>query len=322
MSRNLVQLVITLVTLVKGSVDLVQTSLVGTVLSNLLLMTGSGIFLGGIDRFEQHFSQDAVGSLLNELVFSIAVLIMFDAFIAWADGLPTTKVVDVATLSRATSVLLIVSYVCYAVYSYKSNATMFTGPHPKAKQWRVGNAELEKKSWIARLCLRVITSISGTGAHTEKNTPLASFSWIALILMVAVDAALLGFTTTFVCDSIDNLTQSSFDLSRTFIGLVLLPIVGCNPHAITLARRDQMLQSFAISISGSVQLLLLVLPSTVLVGWMLGNQDMALSFNGFQVVCLFISIMSLKYVTAGGKSNWYAWSIPQSLVNRTEHNLG
>ena len=168
----------------------------------------------------------------------------------------------------------------------------------------------------------MITSVSGTGARTEKNTPLASFSWIALILMVAVDAALSGFSTTFVCDSIDNLTQSSFDLSRTFIGLVLLPIVSCNPHAITLARRDQVLQSFAISISGSVQLLLLVLPSTVLVGWMLRNPGMALSFNGFQVVCLFISIMSLKYVTAGGKSNWYAWSIPQSLVNRTEHNLG
>ena len=206
--------------------------------------------------------------------------------------------------------LLIVSYVCCAFYSYKSHATMFTMPHPKAKTWRVGNAELEKKSWIARLCLRVIASVSGTGVHTEKNTPLASFSWIALVLMVAVDAALLGFSTTFVCDSIDNLTQSNFDLSRTFIGLVLLPIVSCNPHAITLARRDQMLQNFAISISGSVQLLLLVLPFTVLIGWTLGNPDMALSFDGFQVICLFTSIMSLKYVTAGGKSNWYEWSIP------------
>ena len=132
-------------------------------------------------------------------------------------------------------------------------------------------------------------------------------------MMVAVDAAFLGFSTTFVCDSIGNLTQSSFDLSRTFIGLVL-PIVSCNPHAITLARRDQMLQSFAISISGSVQLLLLVLPSTVLVGWILGNPGMTLSFDGFQVMCLFVSIMSLKYVTAGGKSNWYGMANPLVLV--------
>ena len=324
MSRNLVQLVITLVTLIKGSVDLVQTSLVGTALSNLLLMTGSGIFLGGIDRFEQHFNSDAVGSLLNELAFTIAVLFMFDAFYAWPYGPLAMLPADVATLSRVTSILLILSYVCCVIYSYKSNATMFTEPHPKAKRWRDENSGSERKSWIARIGLRVITSLSGTrtSAHTEKNKPLASFSWIALVLMVAIDAALLGFSTTFVCDSIDNLTQSSFDLSRTFIGLILLPIVSCNPHAITLARRDQMLQSFAISISGSVQLLLLVLPSTVLVGWMLGNPDMALSFDGFQLTCLLISIMSLKYVTAGGKSNWYAWSIPWSLVTRTEHKLG
>lgn len=86
MYRNLLQLVITIVTLIQGSVDLVQTSLIGTVLSNLLLMVGTGIFLGGIDRFEQHFKQEAVGSLLNELIFSVAVLIIPDAFQAWADG--------------------------------------------------------------------------------------------------------------------------------------------------------------------------------------------------------------------------------------------
>lgn len=47
--RNLLQFVVTVVTLIKGSVVLVQTSVVGTVLSNLLLMVGTGIFLVGID---------------------------------------------------------------------------------------------------------------------------------------------------------------------------------------------------------------------------------------------------------------------------------
>lgn len=305
MSRNLAQLVVTVVTLIQGSVVLVQTSLVGTVLSNLLLMVGTGILLGGIDRFEQHFNQDAVGSLLNELVFSVAVLIIPDAFQEWADGLESLKSGRIVILSRVTSVLLIVSYVCYAIYSYKSHAGMFTAPHQKAKEWRVGNTGADKESGIARLGLRLVATVSGTVAHTEEKTPLASVSRTMLVLVVIVDTTLLGFSTSFVCDSIDNLNQSSFHLSKVFIGLILLPIVGCNPHAITLARRDQMLQSFAISISGSAQLLLLVLPSTVLVGWMLGNPNMTLFFDGFQVACLFISIISLKYVTAGGKSNWY-----------------
>lgn len=302
---NLVQLVVTIVTLIQGSVDLVQTSLIGTVLSNLMLMVGTGIFLGGIDRFEQHFNQEAVGSLLNELIFSVAVLILPDAFQAWADGLQSVKSEQITTLSRAASVLMIVSYVCYAVYSYKTHASMFTSSHQEAKELRIGNVGVDRKNGITRLGLRLAASVSGTTTHTEEKTLLSSFPLIALVLVAGFDTALLGFSTSFVCDSIDNFNQSGFGQSRVFTGFILLPIVGCNPHAITLARRDQMLQSFAISISGSAQLLLLVLPFTVLIGWMIGNPNMTLAFDGFQIACLFVSIIILKIVTASGKSNWF-----------------
>lgn len=322
MTRNLVLLVVTIVTLTKGSVDLVQTSLIGTALSNLLLMVGTGIFIGGIDRFEQYFNQDAVGSLLNELFFIAAVFIMMDAFQAWADGAQSSKSGRITTLSRAASVLLIVSYICYALYSYKSHANMFTASHPKAKQWGAEITGVDKQSGIARTGLRVAASVSGTHTNTMKSTPLTSISSTALVLAVIVDTALLGFSTAFVCDSIDDFSQSRFGLSRQFVGLILLPIVGCNPHAITLARRDQMQQSFAISISGSAQLLLLVLPFTVLLGWMLGNPNMNLSFDGFQVGCLFMSLIGLKYVTAGGKSNWYGKVNSSTTIKIADYQLG
>ena len=309
MTRNLVQLVVTIITLRKGSVDLAKTSLIGTVFSNLLLMVGTGIFVGGIDRFEQHFNQEALGSLLHELLFSVAVLTIMDAFQAYADGDQNMKSERIITFSRGASVLLILSYICYALFSYKSHTMIFTTPHPKAKKWRVEDTGVDKQSGIANFGLRVAASISGTHANSIKTTPLASISRTVLVLAVMIDTALLGFSTTFVCDSIDGFTQSRFGLSRQFIGLILLPIVACNPHAITLARRDQMQQSFAISISGSAQLLLSVLPFAVLLGWALGNSDMDLWFDGFLLGCLFVSIIGLKYVTAGGKSNWYDKSI-------------
>lgn len=322
MTRNLVLLVVTIITLTKGFVDLVQTSLIGTVLSNLLLMVGTGIFIGGIDRFEQYFHQDAVGSLLNELFFIAAVLIMINAFQEWADGTQTSKSKRITTLSRAASVLLIVSYICYAIYSYKSHAKMFTASHSKAKPWRAETTGVDKKSGIARIGLRVAASVSGTHANTIKITPLTSISSTLLVLAVIVNTTLLGFSTTLVCDSIDDFSQSRFGLSRQFIGLILLPIVGCNPHAITLARRDQMQQSFAISISGSAELLLLVLPFTVLLGWMLGNPDMNLWFDGFQLGCLFMSLIGLKYVTAGGKSNWYGKVNSTTTINVADNQPG
>ena len=305
------QLIVTIIALTKGSVDLVKTSLIGTAISNLLLMVGTGIFVGGIDRFEQHFNQEALGSLLHELLFSVAVLIIVDAFEAWADGDQATKSERILTFSRGASVLLILSYICYALFSYKSHAVMFTASHPKAKRWRVEDIEIDNQSGIAKFGRHVAASISGTHASTTEMRPLASISRTVLVLAVIVDTALLGFCTAFVCDSIDDFTRSRFGLSRHFIGLILLPIIGCNAHAITLARRDQMQQSFAISISGSAQLLLSVLPFAVLFGWVLGKPDMDLSFDGYLVGCLFVSIICLKYVTAGGKSNWYSKSIYQ-----------
>ena len=311
MTRNLVQLVVTIITLTKGSADLAKTSLIGTVISNLLLMVGTGIFIGGIDRFEQHFNKEALGSLLHELIFSVAVLIIMAAFVAWFDVDQNTREEHIITISRGASVLLILSYICVALFSYKSHAMIFTTSHPKAKKWRVESTGVDKQSGIAKFGLHVAASISGTHAKTIEMRPLASVSRTVLVLAVIVDTALLGFSTAFVSDSIDDFTQSGFDLSPQFIGLILLPIIGCNPHAITLARRDQMQQSFAISISGSAQLLLSVLPFAVLLGWALGNPDMDLAFDRFLVGCLFVSIICLEYVTAGGKSNWYGKSIRQ-----------
>ena len=198
MPRNLVQLVVTIITLTKGSVDLAKTSLIGTVISNLLLMVGTGIFIGGIDRFEQHFNQAALGSLLHELLFSVAVLIIVDAFQAFADGDQSTKSERILTFSRGTSVLLILSYICYALFSYKTHAMIFTTPHPNARKWRVEDTGVDKQCGIAKFGLRVAASISGTHVNKIEMTPLASLSRTVLVLAVIVDTALLGFSTTFV----------------------------------------------------------------------------------------------------------------------------
>ena len=299
----------------KGSVSVAQTSLIGAVLSNLLLMVGIGIFVGGIDRIDQSFNQDVVGSLLNELVFGITTPILVAALKAFGHGSQSTKSTDITTLSRPASILLILSYICYAMFSLKSHAHILTRSHPGAKRGRFGNTGVDQHSIIAQICGRLATLVSGTSAETEESRVLASVSLTTLMLGIILDTVPLGFCTAFVCDSIDYFSQSKLGKSEqglppTFISLILLPVFGCNPHAITLARRDQMLQSFAISISGSAQLLLFVLPSTVLVGWVLGHPDVNLAIDGFLVVCLFISVISLKCVTAGSRSNWYDMVTP------------
>ena len=136
---------------------------------------------------------------------------------------------------------------------------------------------------------------------TVISSPNLSKWWLAV--MTVVVTILLAFCTTFAVDSIDGLTQKTV-LSQSFIGLVLLPLLGCNVHAITLARKDQMPQSFEITINSSIQLLLGILPLAVLVDWARNDSSMTLLFNGFQVVSLAVSILILRYIIGAGKTHW------------------
>ena len=122
----------------------------------------------------------------------------------------------------------------------------------------------------------------------------------ALAFTLTIITVFLGFNTKFAVDSIDGLTQRKV-LTQSFIGLILLPLSGCNPHAVILAAKDEMPTSFAISISSSIQILLVILPLAVIIGWILQDNEMTLLFDGFQVVSLAVSILVLKYMTDDGK---------------------
>lgn len=136
-----------------------------------------------------------------------------------------------------------------------------------------------------------------------QGIPLPKMSQPALAFTLTIITVFLGFNTTFAVDSIDGLTQRKV-LTQSCIGLILLPLLGCNPHAVILAAKDEMPTSFAISISSSIQILLGILLHAVIIGWILQGNEMTLLFDGFQVVSLAVSILVLKYMTTGSQ-NWF-----------------
>ena len=161
---------------------------------------------------------------------------------------------------------------------------------------------------IAQIGARLAPSAGGvTGEivlmRRAQEIPLPKMSQLALAATLVIVTVFLGFNTIFAVDSIDGLTQRTV-LTQSFVGLVLLPLLSCNPHSIILAAKDEMPTSFAISISSSVQLLLGMLPLAVIIGWFRHNDQMTLHFDGFQVVSLAISIFILKYIISHGRSHW------------------
>lgn len=66
--------------------DIVQESLIGSILSNLLLVLGMCFFLGGANRVEQHFNVTVAQTAASLLSLAVGSLIIPAAFEAWAAG--------------------------------------------------------------------------------------------------------------------------------------------------------------------------------------------------------------------------------------------
>lgn len=271
----------------------------GTVIVNTTLIVGLGFFLGGINRVEQHFNQTSTTSLLNQLALSVASLLIPAAFESWADGWQILKIDRITVVSRATSIL---GYLLFIVYSFRSHSALFTEPHKKV----VKRSRQQKPRDGAQHSISMASSSNLAITKSTSSDHAGHFGHVSgklLIAVMVIDLILLGFCTNFLTDGIQDLDSHGV-ISQEFIGLILFPLLSCNFHAITLARRDKMSRSFEVSMHSSIQLLLCILPLEVMVGWGLGNEDMNLSFDPFQVICLFVVLLCLRASLQSGKSNW------------------
>ena len=83
---NAVELIVAIIALVQGEVTIVQTSLIGSMLSNLLLVMGMCFFFGGINRIEQKFNEVVAQTAASLLALAVSSLIIPTAFSTWAAG--------------------------------------------------------------------------------------------------------------------------------------------------------------------------------------------------------------------------------------------
>ena len=83
---NAVELIVSVIALVQGQVDIVQESLIGSMLSNLLLVMGMCFFGGGFNRVEQEFNITVAQTSSSLLSLAIASLIIPAAFGIYAVG--------------------------------------------------------------------------------------------------------------------------------------------------------------------------------------------------------------------------------------------
>jgi Ca2+:H+ antiporter len=137
--------------------------------------------------------------------------------------------------------------------------------------------------------------------------------WAAAGVLV-VTTITVAVCAEYLVDSIDALVETAH-ISKTFVGLILLPIVGnAAEHvtAVVVAVKDKMDLAMGVAIGSSMQIALLVTPFLVILGWIIG-QPMTLHFETFETTVFFLSVLVVTYVLMDGKSNWLEGSMVRDI---------
>lgn len=246
--------------------------MLGSILSNILLVLGCCFIAGGIRYNEQTFNSTVASTMSSLLaVASASLIVPATLYAALAQSKESSSEDNILVLSHGTAIILLLVYIMYLVFQLKTHAHLFDAE----AQGEDSQEEAEILGpWAAGVALLLVT------------------------LMVAVCAE-------FLVDSIDSIVESAH-ISKTFIGLILIPIVGnAAEHvtAVVVAYKNKMDLAIGVAIGSSLQISLFVTPFLVILGWIM-DKPMTLHFETFETVAFFLSALVVTLLIQDGKSNY------------------
>jgi Ca2+:H+ antiporter len=276
---NAPELIIALFALGSGLHEVVNASLIGSIIGNILLVLGGAMFVGGIGRTKQRFSATAANVQSRMLFLAAAALIMPAIFeLVEGRGLPAVGAerVDygstVEHLSLAVAIVLIGTYVAGLLFSLKTHRDIFNPPD-------------------------------------EDDSDDAHFGWSSRrsITMLAIAGLAVGVMSEVLVGSIADASES-VGLCEFFIGVNIVAIVGnAAEHwvAVLVAHKNKMNLAVNIAIGSSAQVALFVAPFLVVASFFLGPEPMPLVFNGFELGAILLAVLIANVVTHEGESTWF-----------------
>lgn len=193
---------------------------------------------------------------------------------------------NILLVSHGTAIILLVLYVMYLYFQLRSHSQLFEEVNDEITE------DTENQSGEH-------APAEGAGVEERVLSPLAAS--VALVVVTI----LVALCADYLVDSIDDIVVKT-GMSRTFIGLVLIPIVGnAAEHvtAVVVAWKDKMDLAIGVAIGSSLQIALFVTPFLVILGWII-DVPLTLYFQTFETVAFFISGLVVTFLIQDGKSNY------------------
>jgi Ca2+:H+ antiporter len=276
---NVVELILSLAALQKGLYDVVAMSLVGSVLSNLLLVLGCCFLVGGTQYHQQRFNAGTNKAMCSLLFLACIALALPTA----SRHLYTTRefsTSDLLHISHGTAALLVITYGAYLYFQLGTHRDEGS-PSPS------GGGEAESSD------------------DDDASGEVPSLSLAGAVSMLTAITVIVAFNSEFLTASIEEVSDRS-GIGRPFLGLIVLPIAGNACEHITavfVAAKDKMDLAIGVALGSSIQIAIFVLPTVVLAGWATGK-TFTLDLDPLSAVILTLSVIHANFVSSDGSSNW------------------
>lgn len=271
---NAAELIIALFALQRGMIEVVKSSITGSILGNVLLVLGASFLAGGLKYSRQQFNSTAAGmsaTLLALAAIGLVVPAMFHVHLE----LFHTKANE-QMLSVEIAVVLFAVYVLMLVFSLVTHKHLYAGEHEGPADSE-GFADVEGH-WSSKVALSVL---------------------VGATVMVAL-------MSEFLVGSIEE-ARLAMGLTETFVGLIVVAIVGNaaeHSTAVLVALKNRMELAYQIAIGSALQIALFVAPVLVFAGYLPGFPRMNLVFSMLEVMAVVVSVMVVGLVAFDGQSNW------------------
>mmetsp|Transcript_26346 Transcript_26346/g.63519 ORF Transcript_26346/g.63519 Transcript_26346/m.63519 type:complete len:425 (+) Transcript_26346:472-1746(+) len=262
---NLTELIISVLALRRGMLRIVQVSLLGSILSNCLLVLGSAFMLGGLRHSTQKFNTQMATTNSGLLMVSTMAMMLPAVLDAGEESVPDGAVL---AFSRFTSILLLFIYFLLMVFQIKTHRHL-----------------LEEED----------------GGEEEEQI----LTFKESIIWLAIDTLLISGFSEVLVGSIEGSAESWKVPKVFIGVIVIPIVGNAAEHAsaVLVAMKGKMELALGIAFGSAVQIALFGVPVAVIVAWMM-DKPLSLDFHVFESASVLTSVLAVGFLVGDGESNY------------------
>jgi Ca2+:H+ antiporter len=262
---NAIELIIAILALNAGLIQVVQASIIGSIIGNILLLVGISIFAGGLRYKNQRFNNETIAVSSTMLIIVIAGLAIPSVY-----GIVTPKNPQISILSSAVAIVMALIYLAGLFFSLRTHKDLF-------------DASDEMKA--------------------TQERPTMSRRLAALILFIAI--IVVTFESEILVGTIEHTAQTIglSQMFIGLVVIAIITNIAEISTAVHFSMKNKLDVSIEIGLSSAIQIALFVVPILMLISQVF-NFGFTLVFTPFEILAVILAVLIVNYLSADGRCNW------------------